>query len=152
MDLGLAKTPRAAHKERLMDLDILSPITAVVRSQIEREEAGIDVRGEDAKEEEEEVTPEKTSSCLDPDSISLTRYHLDDLTAVLGGSKNCGEREELFISRDAGLELTGAGYTETMEELDNLMGRLSSLFQTFTKEEKEEFYYDSLAQSKESRI
>ena len=133
-----------------MDLDILSPITSVVRSQIEREEAGIDVRGEDAKVEV--VTPEKTSSCLDPDSISLTRYHLDDLTAVLGGSKNCGEREELFISRDAGLELTGAGYTETMEELDNLMGRLSSLFQTFTKEEKEEFYYDSLAQSKESRI
>jgi len=151
LDLGLAKTPRAAHNnERLMDLDILSPITSVVRSQIEREEAGIDVRGEDAKEEE--VTPEKTTSCLDPDSISLTRYHLDDLTAVLGGSKNCREREELFISRDAGLELTGAGYTETMEELDNLMGRLSSLFKTFTKEEKEEFYYDSLAQSKESRI
>ena len=77
-----------------MDLDILSPITSVVRSQIEREEAGIDVRGEDAKVEV--VTPEKTSSCLDPDSISLTRYHLDDLTAVLGGSKNCGEREELL--------------------------------------------------------
>ena len=50
------------------------------------------------------------------------------------------------------MELTGTGYAETMEELDRLMGRLSTLFKTFTKEEKEEFYYDSLAQSKESRI
>ena len=153
LDLGLTKTPRAAFgKERLMDLDILSPITSVVRNQIEKEEAGSDLRGEDAKKDEE-TTPEKMTSCLDPDSISLTRYHLDDLTAVLGGSRNCGQREaELFISRDAGLELTGTGYAETMEELDNLMGRLSTLFQTFTKEEKEEFYYDSLAQSKESCI
>merc|ERR1719215_2143725 len=83
LDLGLTKTPRAGHaKDRLMDLDILSPITSVVRSQIEREEAGFDLRGEDAKEKEkDEVTPEKVTSCLDPDSISLTRYHLDDLTA-----------------------------------------------------------------------
>ena len=154
LDLGLTKTPGATHgNERLMDMDILSPITSVVRSQIEREEAGFDLRGEETKEDllPHSATPEKTS-CLDPDSISLTRYNLDELTAVLGGSKNCGEREELFFSRDVGMELTGTGYAETMEELDRLMGRLSTLFKTFTKEEKEEFYYDSLAQSKESRI
>jgi hypothetical protein len=114
------------------------------------------------EEEEEEVTGAQTGvtfTCLsredaaessDPfDSTgeegSLTRLGLTDLSCRLGGTGLC-------VSRDNGLDLTGrlaegegeeadrrgSRYDDTVEELEQLMVRLATVFDSFRTPEEEE--------------
>merc|ERR1712126_602107 len=88
--------------------------------------------------------PTVTFNCLTPENpepdASLTKYNLSDLSRRLGGTN-------LYISRDNGLDITDqleekadpeveivndtTKYAETMEELEQLMVKLSDVFQTF---------------------
>merc|ERR1719195_1334534 len=150
--LMVGLTPRPGHRLGHLNLDIFSPITSVVRSQLEQEERETaDTQGvmdiQPATDSDETPTPTITFNCLSPDEnktdaddnddaeASLTQYQLSDLSRRLGGT-------QLYISRDTGLDLTqqleaGTGdqdtskYAETMEELEQLMARLEDVFQSF---------------------
>ena len=128
------QTPRS--KVEPFNLDFFSPITSVIKNQME----------EDHSEIVEDV-PTVTFNCLSPtenvvdnQDPSLTKYNLSDLSRRLGGTN-------LYISRDNGLDITDqleekadpeveivndtTKYAETMEELEQLMVKLSDVFQTF---------------------
>ena len=134
------QTPRV--KFDATNLDFFSPITSVIKSQLER----------DYPEEKEELlqdqNPSVTFNCISPRvederfDDELTKYNLSDLSKRLGGTG-------LYISRDNGLDITDqlendvlddqeekspndtTKYAETMDELEKLMVRLSDVFQTF---------------------
>merc|ERR1712173_356371 len=81
-----------------------------------------------------------TFNCISSDSPnsiddpSLTKYNLSDLSHRLGGTG-------LYISRDNGLDITeqlddkndksDSRYADTVDELEKLMLRLSTVFNTF---------------------
>ena len=138
------QTPRV--KFNATNLDFFSPITSVIKSQLER-----DYPDEELKLLEAE-NPTVTFNCISPraedaeDEVydeELTKYNLSDLSRRLGGTG-------LYISRDNGLDITDqlanidsqedqedksaedtTKYAETMDELEKLMVRLSDVFQTF---------------------
>ena len=140
------QTPRV--KFNATNLDFFSPITSVIKSQLER-----DYPEEEEKEKLlEPENPSLTFNCISPraeeaeDEVydeELTKYNLSDLSRRLGGTG-------LYISRDNGLDITDqlanvdnqedleeksaedtTKYAETMDELEKLMVRLSDVFQTF---------------------
>ena len=170
------QTPR--QKAQQFNLDFFSPITSVIKTQYEQDYS------EDLTGDQPTVTfncpTEKTQKPDLSDDPSLTKYNLSDLSRRLGGT-------QLYISRDNGLDITdnlndddgdtGAGqndvadttkYTETMEELEQLMVKLSDVFTTFrespsikTKDEDpllglvngfNEDIYGFISKSKESSI
>jgi len=138
------QTPRV--KFNATNLDFFSPITSVIKSQLER-----DYPDEEVKLLEAE-NPTVTFNCISPRAVEaedevydeeLTKYNLSDLSQRLGGTG-------LYISRDNGLDITDqlanidsqedqedksaedtTKYAETMDELEKLMVRLSDVFQTF---------------------
>jgi len=126
------QTPK--HKMEAFNLDFFSPITSAIKNQME----------EDSIEDQKD-NPTVTFNCLtaDPEAdheASLTKYNLSDLSQRLGGT-------HLYISRDNGLDITDqlddkqtneaddvadtSKYAETMEELEQLMEKLSDVFHTF---------------------
>ena len=137
------QTPNSRHhKPDQFNLDFFSPITSVIKTQYEQ----------DYSEQLSDATnPTVTFNCITSDKNdddhddhdddpSLTKYNLSDLSRRLGGT-------HLYISRDNGLDITDqledadpevteevvdtTKYTETMEELEQLMVKLSDVFQTF---------------------
>ena len=134
------QTPRV--KFDATNLDFFSPITSIIKSQIDREYP------EDKEELLEDQNPTVTFNCISPRGEEevyddeLSKYNLSDLSKRLGGTG-------LYISRDNGLDITDqlendalddadersvadtTKYAETMDELEKLMVRLSDVFQTF---------------------
>jgi len=142
------QTPRV--KFRGDNLDNFSPITSFPR--IKEEESQATCNGsnttnlfpvEKFEDHDEHVdNPVVTFNCISPlsrsstgsDDPSLTKYNLSDLSHRMGGTG-------LYISRDNGLDITDqlddkndksdTRYADTVDELEKLMLRLSSVFDTF---------------------
>lgn len=141
------QTPRV--KFRGDNLDNFSPITSFPR--IKEEEIRIE-SSFTGSNNSDLFLPEKctepvdnpviTFNCISADSPSLasaddpslTKYNLSDLSHRMGGTG-------LYISRDNGLDITDqledkidnsdSRYADTVDELEKLMVRLSSVFDTF---------------------
>jgi len=143
------QTPRV--KFRGDNIDNFSPITSFPRIQEEQIHIQTSLIGSNNSnlfpsgqcEEPENVdNPVITFNCISSDSPSssgaddpsLTKYNLSDLSHRMGGTG-------LYISRDNGLDITDqlddkndnsdSRYADTVDELEKLMLRLSSVFDTF---------------------
>jgi len=142
------QTPRV--KFRGDNIDNFSPITSFPR--IKEEEIHIEpsfagsnnsnlyLPEKIAEPENVDNPPVITFNCISSDSPSgqddpsLTKYNLSDLSHRMGGTG-------LYISRDNGLDITDqleekndnmdSRYADTVDELEKLMVRLSSVFDTF---------------------
>ena len=182
------QTPRV--KFRGDNLDNFSPITSFPRIKEEEIHMQACLNGsnnsdlfpsEKCSEPENVDNPVITFNCISAvspsstgaDDPSLTKYNLSDLSHRMGGTG-------LYISRDNGLDITDqlddkndnsdSRYADTVDELEKLMLRLSSVFDTFRDPnggkdhigENEAIFglvnginedlYGVLAKSKESRI
>jgi len=143
------QTPRV--KFRGDNIDNFSPITSYPRTQEENQIPDNQINSDDSnlllppeKCEEPRIVenPVITFNCIssvstsstESDDPSLTKYNLSDLSHRMGGTG-------LYISRDNGLDITDqlddkndksdSRYADTVDELEKLMMRLSSVFDTF---------------------